>query len=125
MMRDGEIKARRFRWPAIAVALSLSTLVIGFALGILCAPRVFGWIALRHHERRVEEFVNQPGPSFVGTTVDGESWSLEAQRGRVVVIDFTASWCAPCAASYPFLRSLHEKYGASERFAMVSVSLDS
>ncbi len=41
---------------------------------------------------------------------DGNMVSLEALRGNVVVIDFWATWCAPCKVVMPEIQSLHEKY---------------
>ena len=44
------------------------------------------------------------------TLSDGERISLSEQRGKVVVLDFYATWCEPCRQSIPHLISLHERY---------------
>ncbi|MBA3950006.1 MAG: TlpA family protein disulfide reductase [Acidobacteria bacterium] len=56
-------------------------------------------------------------------TTDGTRLSLEALRGKVVLLDFWATWCAPCLAELPRLRQLHEELGPSG-LVIVGVSLD-
>lgn len=48
--------------------------------------------------------------------------ALAAYKGKVVYVDFWASWCGPCAESFPWLNQMHEKYGAD--LAVVGVNVD-
>jgi cytochrome c biogenesis protein CcmG/thiol:disulfide interchange protein DsbE len=50
-------------------------------------------------------------PDFTVTTFDGEQFTLSEQRGKVVVLNFWASWCAPCREEAPALQRLSERYG--------------
>ena len=45
-------------------------------------------------------------PALVVTTIDGESWDLADRRGRWVVVNFWATWCAPCLKEMPELSAL-------------------
>jgi len=49
-------------------------------------------------------------PEFEFTTLDGVEVSSEDLGGNVVVIDFWATWCGPCIASFPHMKDLHERY---------------
>jgi thiol-disulfide isomerase/thioredoxin len=46
--------------------------------------------------------------SFRGTTLDGQPYDVEDDRGRVVVVNVWGSWCAPCIAEAPALQAVHE-----------------
>ncbi len=49
--------------------------------------------------------------------------SLPNTSGKVVLVDFWASWCAPCKASFPALNRLHAKY-ASQGLVIIGVGVD-
>ncbi len=55
-----------------------------------------------------------PAPSFSLPLLGGGQFSLESQRGRAVVLNFWASWCAPCRSEAPALTSVWEKYRRKE-----------
>jgi len=55
-------------------------------------------------------------------TLDGREIRLSDLRGRVVLLDVWATWCAPCLADLPLLRQLQARHG--DRLAVVGVSLD-
>ena len=62
-------------------------------------------------------------PEVTGTRVDGVEESLSDYRGRVVLLDFWATWCAPCIDVLPDLRKLVAELSA-DRFALVAISVD-
>jgi peroxiredoxin len=64
-------------------------------------------------------------PVFRATTIDGREIALSELRGKVVLIDFWATWCAPCVAEIPTIKRALNKYGTNGEFVVVGVSLDS
>ena len=61
--------------------------------------------------------------SWRAVDLDGRVWSSESLRGRVVLIDFWATWCAPCLAELPRLRRLHARYDTGD-LVILGISLD-
>ncbi len=62
-------------------------------------------------------------PGWHVVDIDGRTWSPDALRGRVVLVDFWATWCAPCLADLPGLKRLHARY-AAQGLTILGVSLD-
>ncbi len=56
-------------------------------------------------------------------TLDGRPFSLDSLKGRVVVLDFWASWCVPCRESVPFFDGLQQKYRA-QGLTIVGLTLE-
>ena len=67
--------------------------------------------------------VGDVAPAFALPTAAGESVALDKLKGRVVYVDFWASWCGPCRRSFPWLNEMHQKYGA-RGFTVVGVNVD-
>jgi len=67
----------------------------------------------------------KPAPDLVLAKVDGSgTLSLAEHKGKVVLVDLWATWCAPCIKELPHLQQLSEKFGA-EDFLMLGVVLES
>ena len=62
-------------------------------------------------------------PEAAGKRLDGEQENLAAYAGKVVLVDFWATWCVPCIQALPALRELHGELPAA-RFALLSISVD-
>ncbi|HEY5837768.1 MAG TPA: redoxin domain-containing protein [Pyrinomonadaceae bacterium] len=63
-------------------------------------------------------------PDFSITTSEGEYISLDDLKGKVVLLDFWGTWCPPCVASLPALRTLNKKFTKSEKFVLLGISSD-
>ena len=65
----------------------------------------------------------QPAPDFTLHDLDGQPVSLSQFKGQVVLLDFWASWCAPCIGDLPDLRAIKEK-AADQPLVFLNLSLD-
>jgi len=72
--------------------------------------------------QRPEEI--QPAPPFLLKDLDGKERRLDDYRGRVIVVHFWATWCAPCQAELPTLRALWERY-RNRGLVVVAIAADS
>ncbi|HEX2616667.1 MAG TPA: TlpA disulfide reductase family protein [Flavobacteriales bacterium] len=67
--------------------------------------------------------VGSPAPDFDQTTPDGRSMHLSDLKGKVVLVDFWASWCRPCRMEMPNVKKVYAQYH-SKGFEILGVSLD-
>jgi thiol-disulfide isomerase/thioredoxin len=70
------------------------------------------------------ELVGQLAPEIKGTDVDGKPISLADFKGQVVLVDFWATWCPPCVASFPMIREIAMRY-KDQGVTVLGVNLDS
>ncbi|MFQ5627284.1 MAG: TlpA disulfide reductase family protein [bacterium] len=67
--------------------------------------------------------VNTSALDFTGKTADGKVVKLSDYKGKVVLLDFWASWCGPCKEEFPFLVRLHSKL-KDKNFTVLGVNVD-
>ncbi len=68
-------------------------------------------------------FETGPAPAATWTTPAGEPLTLESMRGKVVLLDFWATWCKPCIKTMPELDALYRDY-QKLGFSVVGISID-
>jgi thiol-disulfide isomerase/thioredoxin len=82
------------------------------------------------NRRRALRYMNEPdlarekmAPAFAVTTTEGQRISLDELHGRAVLIDFWATWCAPCREALPHMKDIAKKF-QGQPLVVLSVSLD-
>jgi thiol-disulfide isomerase/thioredoxin len=80
---------------------------------------------------RAQHFADDPtlslhkmAPAFTVTALDGAKFNLDAMGGRVVLIDFWATWCGPCNEELPHMKKIAKEF-AGQPLVIISVSWDS
>jgi cytochrome c biogenesis protein CcmG, thiol:disulfide interchange protein DsbE len=107
----------------LLVALTIITIGIG----------LWRWQAAR--QETAARITKQSVPSLTGTSqsrapefslqgLDGEAVSLQSLRGKVVLVNFWATWCPPCKAEMPDLDALQREYGEDKDFVVLGVNVE-
>ncbi|TEU06180.1 TlpA family protein disulfide reductase, partial [Candidatus Bathyarchaeota archaeon] len=63
-------------------------------------------------------------PDFSLTDLNGDAFRLSDFKGKVVVIDFMATWCGPCRQQLPHLKVIWEKEDYSDKIVLMSIDID-
>ena len=93
-------------------------------IAIIVALLLLGWLVLRWTSRRDPRAQGlRPAPDFALTDLSGRPLHLSDYRGKVVILDFWATWCEPCKEEIPQFIALQNKY--SERgLQILGISMD-
>jgi cytochrome c biogenesis protein CcmG, thiol:disulfide interchange protein DsbE len=92
--------------------------LLAVAVGFILWPVWFGG-----GSRLQEPDKRKPMPRFSYPTLTGDKWSLEEHRGRIVLVNFWATWCGPCREETPDLVRVYDRYRA-RGVEIAGVSLD-
>ena len=84
-------------------------------------------LARRREDRKVaalKSLIDRPLPKLALTTVDGKPFDASALKGKVVLLDFFASWCGICRQELPQLKTAYAKYQNDPNVVFLLVSID-
>lgn len=113
----------------------LRTFIITVSLGFItisCISAGFGLKEMindhitwkNEQEELVQRLANKSLHNLTTTAINGSSWSFSNHVGKVILVDFWATWCGPCVQAMPEMKKIYDKYSSYEDFIMVGVSLD-
>ncbi|MGE5650977.1 MAG: TlpA family protein disulfide reductase [Bacillota bacterium] len=92
------------------LAVTLATLALAWQPLAAKAPSLRAWPR------------ETPSPALKMTDLSGTQWDLESLRGKVVVLNFWASWCSPCVDEIPFLNDLASGPSATGKVVVLGVN---
>ena len=92
-------------------------------LASLGASALFGALLATASRARAAVAPSMPAPDFTLRSAEGGNLRLAEMRGRVVLVNFWATWCGPCKVEMPHLNRIYEKY-RSAGFVLLGVNID-
>lgn len=76
--------------------------------------------AQNQQDTYMEVLEGDSAPDFTAQTADGSSFTLSEQNGKVVLLNFWATWCGPCVGEMPAFERIYSEYG--EEVAVLAVN---
>jgi cytochrome c-type biogenesis protein len=114
------------------ILILIGGLVMANRVTLLASSRLAGWLPNLESKLKLSEPSPQPrtpGQSFEAapdvqfTKLDGSALRLKDLRGRVVLLNFWATWCGPCRSEIPFLSAMQKDFEA-RGLSVIGVSYD-
>ena len=94
------------------------------ACSVAASPKDPMRVRAAHFAENPELSLHKMAPAFEVTALDGTRFNLDNMGGRVVLIDFWATWCGPCNEELPHVQKIAREF-ANEPFTVISISWDS
>jgi thiol-disulfide isomerase/thioredoxin len=116
MFRDGETLARMGKMDEAKTCFT--------QCATLASPTDPARLRAEHFAEDPALALKKQAPAFEVTALDGTHFNLDAMGGRVVLIDFWATWCGPCNEELPHVKKIAKEF-AGEPLVILSVSWDS
>jgi peroxiredoxin len=105
------------RKPVVTLVVTMvAVLMVLFA--VERAARSTGQLGVRSANVK-----DEPAPDFTLQSIDGETIRLSDFRGKAVLLNFWATWCAPCRIEMPWFVEMQDRY-AAEGLQVVGVAMD-
>lgn len=119
---------KKITWSQISTVL-----LVVFAIAVLFSKRFKSWIivgmmAVGFFKPNVPSLKDRPNlgpaPAMLARSINGNTVDLQQEKGKVVFVNFWATWCPPCLAEMPSINSLYQKVKNNPNIVFVTVDVD-
>jgi peroxiredoxin len=92
---------------------------------VFCIGMIFCFLALScQHSPETGDMEKTMAPDFKLTDMEGNTFHLEGERGKMILIIFTTTWCPACTDFIPIYKKIDEIYGGEKNFILVNIDIE-
>lgn len=96
---------------------------VGARHAYVAAAATILWLALASGALHAAPEIGKAAPELVVTELDGQVFDLAKLKGKVVLVNYWATWCAPCKKDMPKLNAFYSRYHG-QNLEMIGISVD-